>query len=86
MLQDQPKLELHTVDRSHPSPQGSYLSACVLYGRMFAADVSKLPDKLALTTADGNERVLVKLKPEVGKRLRAAAAKRKCPSPCAGRE
>lgn len=61
MLQDQPKLELHTVDRSHPSPQGSYLAACVLYGRMFAAD--------------GNERVLVELKPEVGKRLRAAAAK-----------
>src|SRR5262245_28467415 len=31
-LQDDPKLVLHTKDKSHPSKTGTYLAACVFYG------------------------------------------------------
>ena len=38
-----PSIELWSADGSHPSPAGTYLAACVIYGTLFAAS----PDGLA---------------------------------------
>lgn len=73
-LQEKDPIALHDADGSHPSPAGSYLAACVLFATMAGGDVATFPDKLAVTGDDGKERVLVELTPDVGKRLRAAAA------------
>jgi hypothetical protein len=73
-LQEKDAPVLHDADGSHPSPAGSYLAACVLFATMCGDDVTKFPDKLVVKGDDGKERVLVELSPEIGKRLRAAAA------------
>ena len=67
-------LVLHMPDNSHPSPTGSYLAACVLYGTMFGGDVSTFPDKLVLPDEAGKDKVLIELSEQDGKLLRAAAA------------
>ncbi|MBL9078845.1 MAG: hypothetical protein JNL08_15170 [Planctomycetes bacterium] len=69
-----PDQTLHVEDGSHPDPRGTYLAACVLHATIFGSDVTKFPDRLTLADAKGGERVLLELSPEVGARLRAAAA------------
>jgi hypothetical protein len=59
-----PSLALHTEDKSHPTPLGSYLTACVFYATFFGESPVGLPVKL--TTTGG--KVLVEL-PEVQARL-----------------
>lgn len=75
LRQSHPKLDLHMQDRVHPSRTGAYLTACVLYGTMFGGDVTSFPDKLTVTDANGKAKVLVDLRPTVGKLLRATAQK-----------
>ena len=59
-----PSLALHTEDKSHPAPLGSYLAACVFYATFFGTSPVGLPAKV--TTAAGE--VLVEL-PEAQARL-----------------
>jgi hypothetical protein len=42
-FKEDPKLTLHTEDRSHPNAAGSYMAACVLYATLF----KKSPENLA---------------------------------------
>lgn len=42
-LKENPNRQLHTDDRSHPSPAGSYLAACVFYAALFHANPEGLP-------------------------------------------
>ena len=68
---------LHVPDKSHPSPAGSYLAACVLYGAMFGEDVTRFPDVLRAEPGGGKPaeaKVLVEVPAAEGERLRAAAA------------
>lgn len=59
-----PSLALHTEDKSHPTPIGSYLTACVFYATFFGESPVGLP--ATLTTAGGE--VLVEI-PEAQARL-----------------
>ncbi|MBN2007061.1 MAG: SGNH/GDSL hydrolase family protein [Anaerolineae bacterium] len=59
-----PSLALYTEDKSHPTPLGSYLAACVFYATFFGESSVGLPAKL--TTAGGE--VLVEI-PEAQARL-----------------
>lgn len=59
-----PSLALYEEDKSHPTPLGSYLAACVFYATFFGESPVGLPAKL--TTAGGE--VLVEM-PEAQARL-----------------
>lgn len=41
-LQEQPQIILHEADKSHPTPSGSYLAACVFYAALFHASPAGL--------------------------------------------
>lgn len=58
---EHPEIELYDEDKKHPSPAGSYLSACVLCGTIFEMDP-------AAAAYDG------KLEPETAAILRQAAS------------
>lgn len=45
-LSADPSLMLYTSDRSHPTPLGSYLAACVFYATFFGESPVGLPAKL----------------------------------------
>ena len=45
-LRDDPKLALHSADKSHPSKAGSYLAACVLYSTIYCRSAEGLPGKI----------------------------------------
>lgn len=64
-----PSLVLHTEDKSHPTPLGSYLAACVFYATFFGASPVGLPAKLV--GAEG--KVLIEL-PEAQARLAQSVA------------
>ncbi len=68
-----PSLALHTEDKSHPTPLGSYLAACVFYATFFGESPVGLPAKLMTT---GGE-VLVAI-PEAQARLVQSAAWEVC--------
>ena len=40
------KLQLHTLDQSHPNPTGSYLTACVFYAVVFARSPEGLTNRI----------------------------------------
>jgi hypothetical protein len=42
-LKEKPEFELHVADKSHPSPRGSYLAACVFYAVLFEKSPEGLP-------------------------------------------
>lgn len=42
-LKEKPDFELHIADKSHPSPRGSYLAACVFYSVLFDKSPEGLP-------------------------------------------
>lgn len=44
-LQDDPKLSLHTADKSHPTKAGTYLAACVFYATLLKKDPAGLSGK-----------------------------------------
>lgn len=64
-----PKLELYSSDRFHPSPAGSYLAALVIYQQLYGKSPIGLPYKLKLSS--GGE---VKLSESEAKVLQEAAA------------
>lgn len=43
-----PKLVLHTKDKSHPTPQGSYLAACTFFATILRRDPTGLPGKIVV--------------------------------------
>lgn len=51
-----PKLALHTQDKSHPTKAGTYLAACVFYARIYGKSPEGLPGKMAgLTDTQARE-------------------------------
>ena len=56
-----PALVLHTDDRSHPNPSGSYLAACVFYATFFAASPGGLTHRIEGTSGEGEPILLVDL-------------------------
>jgi hypothetical protein len=42
-LKEEPKLVLHSADKSHPSKAGTYLAACVFYGVIYGKSPEGLP-------------------------------------------
>lgn len=71
-----PDLALHSPDRSHPSPTGTYLAACVFYTTITGRSPVGLP--AVLKTGD---KQLVKLDAELAKQLQTAAWETVCSPP-----
>ena len=63
-----PKLVLHQPDKSHPSPKGSYLAACVFYATLLDKSPVGLPAELRKGT-----KVLVRVAPDEAKMLQEIA-------------
>lgn len=51
-LSARPEVELHIADKSHPTPAGSYLAACVFYSIIFGKSPEGLPGRLIGTVID----------------------------------
>ncbi|MDQ3438851.1 MAG: SGNH/GDSL hydrolase family protein [Planctomycetota bacterium] len=51
VLEQRPDLKLHTDDRSHPTPAGTYLAACVFYATLTGDSPEGLP--ASVKTANG---------------------------------
>ena len=69
VLEQRPDLELHTDDRIHPTPAGTYLAACVFYATITGDSPEGLP--ATVTTATGKT---ITLNPADAKVLQRAAA------------
>jgi hypothetical protein len=67
-LADDPNLVLYQSDRSHPTPTGSYLAACVFYATLFDKSPLGLPGELKKWPW-----VLVRVAPDEAKRLQEVA-------------
>jgi len=52
-LELRPDLPLYDPDGSHPSPTGSYLTACVMYAVLTGQSPLGLPERIRTTDADG---------------------------------
>ena len=50
-----PGLELYDIDGSHPSPMGTYLTACVFYSVLTGETPIGLPHRLVTTDKDGQK-------------------------------
>ena len=50
-----PELTLYHPDGSHPSPTGTYLTACVMYAWLFDRSPVGLPARIATTDANGEK-------------------------------
>lgn len=51
-LKVKPALELHVADKSHPTPAGSYLAACVFYATLFGKSPEGLAGHITGTVID----------------------------------
>lgn len=51
-LKARPNLELHVADKSHPTPVGSYLAACVFYATLFGKSPEGLATRITGTVID----------------------------------
>ena len=69
VLEQRPDLKLHMEDRSHPTPAGTYLAACVFYATITGDSPEGLP--ATVTTASGKT---ITLDPADAKVLQRAAA------------
>jgi hypothetical protein len=69
VLEQRPDLKLHMEDRSHPTPAGTYLAACVFYATITGDSPDGLP--ATVTTANGKT---ISLDPADAKVLQRAAA------------
>jgi hypothetical protein len=69
VLEQRPDLKLHMEDRSHPTPAGTYLAACVFYATITGDSPDGLP--ASVTTANGKT---ITLDPADAKVLQRAAA------------
>jgi hypothetical protein len=68
VLDERPSIKLHMEDRSHPTPAGTYLAACVFYATLLNDSPVGLPARLQLA----NGKVL-EVAPEDAKVLQKAA-------------
>jgi hypothetical protein len=59
---------LHRADKSHPTPSGSYLAACVFYATLLGKSPVGLPGEIK-----NGSRALVQIAPEEAKRLQDIA-------------
>ncbi len=59
-----PEITLYDPDQSHPSPEGSYLSACVFFRVITGESPIGLPNRLTSTDQDGEKIYLNILSPE----------------------
>ena len=50
-----PSLQLFDPDASHPSPTGTYLSACVIFGALTGESPIGLPHRIVTTDKDGQK-------------------------------
>jgi len=56
VLKEDAEAGLHSADKSHPSPKGTYLAACVFYGAIYAKSPEGLPGTVAnLNNADAKK-------------------------------
>jgi hypothetical protein len=71
----QPDLELYQSDGSHPSPEGTYLAACVFYNVLFGKSPVGLPRTIIgrLSPEQGANGPLAALSPEVATLLQKTA-------------
>lgn len=72
VLKANPGIKLHQRDKSHPSPEGTYLTACVFFSVIYDQSPVGLPATLT-APKNGGVRVLCKLGPDVAKTLQLAA-------------
>jgi hypothetical protein len=63
-----PAFVLHSPDKSHPNPTGSYLAACVFYATLLDANPVGLPGKI-----QQGDKVLVSIPNDQAKRLQGIA-------------
>ena len=64
------RVELYGPDGFHPTPEGTYLAALVLYGTLYAQSPVGSPGRLS----DRDSRVLVDIPPARARLLQEAAA------------
>ena len=69
-----PDLNLYDPDQSHPSPTGTYLSACVFFGVLTGKSPVGLPDRLITMDKDGETLYLNILPPQDAKFCQEVAA------------
>lgn len=50
-----PSLDLYDVDQTHPSPEGTYLNACMFYGMMTGESPVGLPHRVTAKDAKGEK-------------------------------
>jgi len=67
-LAAQPPFVLHRPDKSHPSPAGTYLAACVFYASLLGESPVGLPGEIKKS-----DKLLVRIPAEEAKRLQAIA-------------
>jgi hypothetical protein len=79
-LKKNPQLALHIQDKSHPSPMGSYLAACVFYATIFRKSPIGLPAQIIGNQMDVSGKIkegpaseLVSLNPADAKLLQQIA-------------
>src|SRR5262249_44802815 len=77
-----PAIRLYQEDRSHPSPAGSYLAACVLYAACSGSTPADPPLRISghPVSTEGevdskHDKLLVELSPAAARTLRDAAAR-----------
>ncbi|MDT8070850.1 MAG: hypothetical protein ROO76_22030 [Terriglobia bacterium] len=78
---EEPSINLFYRDSSHPSPAGTYLSACVFYATLFGRSPVGLPSRLSVgpvnlypgTPSPGKNAVLIDLPPAQARKLQQAA-------------
>ena len=64
-----PDLDLFFDDK-HPTQEGTYLNALLIYKTLTGRSVAEMPDRLHITMADGEKLYLCFVVPETGKFLR----------------
>ncbi|MEO6727037.1 MAG: SGNH/GDSL hydrolase family protein [Blastocatellia bacterium] len=57
-LNTKPQLALHIEDKSHPTPMGSYLAACVLYATIYGKSPEGLPSQITGIQIDHTGRII----------------------------
>lgn len=57
VLQARPNFELHVADKSHPTPAGSYLAACVFYATIFGKSPVGLASRITGTIIEHTGKV-----------------------------
>jgi hypothetical protein len=69
VLSERPDLALHTPDKSHPTPAGTYLAACVFYAKLLDDSPVGLPSAISKASTKPS----ITLQPEVAAYLQRIA-------------